>query len=137
MFPLRAQSNRSKIREHYIYDLERNISIQGLQSMQGMQSSKQIFISHSRKDHELMEVFRSFFNGTDVKPIFMEYESWSRKNEANWQWILRHIKTSNAVWHACIQKLQKFVAKNAGLFSAIMELLPISRVLAVRQRSTI
>lgn len=91
-----------------------------------MQSSKQIFISHSRKDHELMEVFRSFFNGTDIKPIFMEYESWSRKDEADWQWIFRHVKVSNAVWVIVTKNIvdpenpqtQNWVAYEIGVASA-------------------
>lgn len=63
-----------------------------------MQSTKQTFISHSSKDKELIEAYRSYFDGTGVKPIFMKYEKWSRKDEANWEWINRHIKASSALW---------------------------------------
>ena len=34
-----------------------------------MQPTKQIFISHSSKDKELIEVIRSYFDGTGVAPL--------------------------------------------------------------------
>ncbi|MFH0897568.1 MAG: TIR domain-containing protein, partial [Candidatus Bathyarchaeota archaeon] len=59
---------------------------------------RQVFVSHSSKDKELIDVYRSYFDDAGVKPIFMEYERWSRKGEPNWKWINRHIKESDALW---------------------------------------
>ena len=63
-----------------------------------MSSLKQIFLSHSRKDAVVKQVFNEVFAKTEVKPIWMEYEKWSqRKGEPNWSWISRHIRMPNTI----------------------------------------
>jgi hypothetical protein len=39
---------------------------------------EQIFISHSKKDSEIVDYFIDKFNDTGIKPVRMEYEKWSR-----------------------------------------------------------
>jgi hypothetical protein len=45
----------------------------------------QIFISHSSRDGNEMQFFRSLFDDTNVKPVFMEFERWSRNYNPSWQ----------------------------------------------------
>ncbi len=55
-------------------------------------------MSHSRKDASVIQVFNEVFAKTGVKPIWMEYENWSqREDESNWSWISRHICMPNTV----------------------------------------
>jgi hypothetical protein len=59
---------------------------------------KHIFMSHSRKDATIIEVFNEVFAKTGVKPIWMEYEKWSQRvDEPNWSWISRHIRMPDTV----------------------------------------
>lgn len=60
--------------------------------------AKQIFISHSAKDAKAIKRFLSYFEDTDVKPVLMEYEKWSRNNKPNWLWIKEQIQQSEAVF---------------------------------------
>jgi hypothetical protein len=60
--------------------------------------SEQIFISHSSKDHKILEFFRQLFDDSGVKPVFMEFESWSRNNMPNWIWIREQIQKSRALF---------------------------------------
>jgi hypothetical protein len=50
---------------------------------------EQIFISHSKKDSEIVDYFIDKFNDTGIKPVRMEYEKWSREHKANWMWDKR------------------------------------------------
>lgn len=90
-----------------------------------MKSTKKIFISHSGKDPKLIKVYRSYFDRTGVKPIFMEYEKWSQsKDEANWELINRYIKSSEAVFAILSRNVvdhpqtQNWVAYEIGVASA-------------------
>jgi hypothetical protein len=55
-------------------------------------------MSHSRKDADVIQCFSQIFVKTGVKPVWMEYEKWSQKeDEPNWTWISRHICKSNTI----------------------------------------
>ena len=45
-----------------------------------------------------MRFFRDAFDDTNVKPVTMEYEKWSRNNRPNWKWITREVKRSKALF---------------------------------------
>ncbi len=60
--------------------------------------NRQIFISHSRADNVLVDKVLSHFEGTQVKPIRMEFEEESQGNTASWQWIRETITSSEAVF---------------------------------------
>jgi hypothetical protein len=50
---------------------------------------EQIFISHSKKDSEIVDYFIDKFNDIGIKAVRMEYEKWSREHKANWMWDKR------------------------------------------------
>lgn len=55
-------------------------------------------MSHSQKDAIVKQVFDEVFAKTGVKPIWMEYEKWSqREDEPNWRWISRYISMPNTL----------------------------------------
>lgn len=58
----------------------------------------QVFISHSSRDKNEMQFFRDLFNDTNVEPIFMEFEKWSRNYNPNWLWIRKEIQKSKALF---------------------------------------
>lgn len=60
----------------------------------------QIFISHSGKDREIVDAIIKSFDGTGVRPLLMEdvQEDVLRDGEANWQWIRKQIKESEALF---------------------------------------
>ena len=60
--------------------------------------TKTIFISHSADDLAINQFFRDAFDDTYVKPVMMENEKWSRKEEPNWKWIRKEIKKSTALF---------------------------------------
>jgi hypothetical protein len=60
--------------------------------------ASQIFISHSAKDNEISDFFIRKFDDTDVKPVLMEYEKWSRNDRPNWMWIKDEIQKSSMLF---------------------------------------
>jgi hypothetical protein len=60
--------------------------------------ASQIFISHSAKDNEISDFFIRKFDDTDVKPVLMDYEKWSRNDRPNWMWIKDEIQKSSALF---------------------------------------
>jgi len=54
-----------------------------------------IFISHSQKDKEIIQIFRNAFNGTKVNPILLEYERYSNPP---WREIKNRIQSSSALF---------------------------------------
>jgi hypothetical protein len=60
--------------------------------------ASQIFISHSAKDNEISDFFIRKFDDTDVKPVLMEYEKWSRNDRPNWMWIKDEIQKSSVLF---------------------------------------
>ncbi len=61
---------------------------------------KQIFISHSGKDREIVNAIIKSFEGTGVRPLLMEdvQDEVLRDGEANWQWIRKQIWNSEALF---------------------------------------
>jgi hypothetical protein len=59
---------------------------------------KQIFISHSGKDREIVDAIIRSFNDTGVKPILVEDMEWSSNPEPNWLWIKNQIIKSQALF---------------------------------------
>lgn len=61
---------------------------------------KQIFISHSGKDREIVDAIIKSFEGTGVRPLLMEdlQDEVLRDGEANWQWIRKQIQKSEALF---------------------------------------
>jgi len=60
---------------------------------------RQIFISHSGKDREIVDSIIQSFSGTGVKPILVEDMGWSRDHgEPNWLWIKNEILKSEALF---------------------------------------
>lgn len=54
-----------------------------------------IFLSHSKSDYSIIDVFKSSFSGTDVNPILMEYEKFVNPP---WSSIKNSIKNSSALF---------------------------------------
>lgn len=61
---------------------------------------RQIFISHSGKDREIVDAIVKSFEGTGVRPLLMEdvQDEVLKDGEANWQWIRRQIQHSEALF---------------------------------------
>jgi hypothetical protein len=59
---------------------------------------KQIFISHSGKDREIVDAIIRSFDGTGVQPILVEDIEWSKNHEPNWLWIKNQIVRSRALF---------------------------------------
>jgi hypothetical protein len=57
----------------------------------------QIFISHSAKDTEAVDFFKSIFSGTNVRAIFEEYEKLNG-SQINTKQIQAHINESNCIF---------------------------------------
>ena len=56
---------------------------------------QQIFLSHSKADYEIINIFRNSFEGTEVHPILMEYEQFSNPP---WLAIRNNIENSSALF---------------------------------------
>jgi len=54
-----------------------------------------IFLSHSQHDYNVVNIFKSAFNGSDVYPILMEYEKFSNPP---WLAIKNNIENSRALF---------------------------------------
>ena len=54
-----------------------------------------IFLSHSKSDSSIINVFRNAFDGTEVKPTLMEYENFPNPP---WSTIKNSIETSSALF---------------------------------------
>lgn len=54
-----------------------------------------IFLSHSKEDYNIINVFRNAFNGTEVHPILMEYEKFSNPP---WTAIKNTIEKSSTIF---------------------------------------
>ena len=91
----------------------------------------QIFISHSSKDHEIVDYFIEKFDDTDIKPIRMEYEKWSRKGKPNWIWIKDEIQRSKALFLILTKNIvkkeftQNWVAFEIGVASMCDSQVPV------------
>jgi hypothetical protein len=68
---------------------------------------RQIFISNSSRDKKETQFFRNLFDDTNVKPVFMEYEKWSRNYNPNWFWIKKEIQKSEALLVVLTKNLTK------------------------------
>ena len=56
---------------------------------------QQIFLSHSKADYEIINIFRNSFEGTEVHPILMEYEQFSNPP---WLAIRNNIENSSGLF---------------------------------------
>jgi len=56
---------------------------------------RSIFLSHSRLDSRIITIFNNTFTGTEVKPIFMEYENFVNPP---WSAIKSSIESSSALF---------------------------------------
>lgn len=91
----------------------------------------QIFLSHSRRDTEIVQYFVDKFNDTGIKPVLMEFEKWSRNRRPNWLWIKDEIKESKALFLLLSknitkkQQTQNWVSFEVGLASMCNPPLPV------------
>jgi hypothetical protein len=60
-------------------------------------TQKQVFVSHSKKDEELVAKFKIYLERSKLKPVFMEFEEHSKENRADWEWIRDEIERSTAL----------------------------------------
>jgi hypothetical protein len=78
-----------------------------------------------------MQFFRSLFDDANVKPVFMEFEKWSRNYNPNWFWIKREIQKSKALFVVLTKNItrrtytQNWVAFEIGVAASCKPPLPI------------
>jgi hypothetical protein len=78
-----------------------------------------------------MQFFRSLFDDTNVKPVFMEFEKWSRNYNPNWFWIKKEIQKSKALIVILTKNItmrtqtQNWVAFEIGVAASCKPSLPI------------
>ena len=93
--------------------------------------SSQIFISYSAKDKEISDFFVRKFGDSDVKPVLMEYEKWSRNNRPNWKWIKDEVQKSSALFLILTKNIvkneytQNWVAFEIGVAATSYPAIPI------------
>jgi hypothetical protein len=91
----------------------------------------QVFLSHSRKDRQIVQYFVDKFDDTGIKPVLMEFEKWSRNRRPNWQWIKDEIKESKALFLLLSrnitrkQQTQNWVSFEIGLASMCIPPIPV------------
>jgi hypothetical protein len=91
----------------------------------------QVFISHSSRDRNQMQFFQDLFDDTNVKPIFMEFEKWSRNYNPNWLWIRKEIRKSKALFVVLTKNIterkhtQNWVSFEIGVAAGCKPPLPI------------
>ena len=91
----------------------------------------QIFVSHSSEDFNQIKFFNRFFRDTKIKPVYMEFEQWSRDFSPNWQWIKREIRKSKALFLLLSKNItekkctQNWVAYEIGVAANCSPSLPV------------
>jgi hypothetical protein len=99
--------------------------------MNDVMKKDQIFISHSSKDKNEMQFFRTLFDDTNVKPVFMEFEKWSRNFNPNWCWIKEEIERSKALFVVLTKNIttrtytQNWVTYEIGVAASCRPPLPV------------
>jgi hypothetical protein len=97
--------------------------------MESMQA--QIFISHSAKDTESIRKLAELFRDTNIKQVLMEFETYTRKQRPNWQWILEEIKKSRALFViltknvSTLSQTRNWVAFEIGVAAAYEPSIPV------------
>lgn len=93
--------------------------------------TQQVFVSHSSKDNDKIGFFNAFFRDTNIKPVFMEFEQWSRDFKPNWQWIKKEIRRSKALFLILTEKIieknytQNWIAYEIGVAANCSPSLPV------------
>ena len=83
------------------------------------------------KDNEISNFFIRKFGDTDVKPVLMEYEKWSRNDRPNWMWIKDEIQKSTALFLILTKNIaeneytQNWVAFEIGVAATSNPAIPI------------
>ncbi len=100
-------------------------------------TQKQIFVSHSKKDKELVERFKTYLERSKLKPVFMEFEGHSKEDRADWKWVRDQIESSNAVLLLLTKNVisapqtQNWIAFEVGVAAGCE---PSKRVCVVREQ---
>jgi hypothetical protein len=94
-------------------------------------SRPQIFISHSKEDEDKIDFIRRMLQDTEVKPVFMEFEHWSRNKKPNWLWIKYEILKSKALMLVLTKRItekiqtQNWVSFEVGIAASSNPPLPV------------